>query len=284
MRRLLLLLALLTPAAGLAQTAGNVLIVPAAFGPSDCNNTTDLVTIAWTSSALIVTGDKYKVYVNNASTCPASAAATGTLVETLDATLPTQTLGTLTRAQFITASTASCLATAADSIIYVCVQHVDVNGTVFRATATGSAPLNLKPPPVPEGVTAAPGDSALYVSWVDGPSNGVAAATYEVTAETYPVPDVTPTRIQSFTGRTNNKVSGLVNGVEYQVTVKALAAGSSPSAASLPAYGTPEPVSSFWDQYQEDGGREQGGCAGGPAGVLSLLGVALALRGLRRRS
>jgi MYXO-CTERM domain-containing protein len=43
-------------------------------------------------------------------------------------------------------------------------------------------------------------------------------------------------------------------------------------------------VSGFWEQYRADGGIEQGGCGGGPAGALALLGVALALRRLRRRS
>jgi hypothetical protein len=91
---------------------------------------------------------------------------------------------------------------------------------------------------------------------------------------------------QTFTGKTNNRVTGLTNGVTYSVTVTSLSGGDNESAASAPAVtGTPEAVSSFWDLYvAEPGHREQGGCGGGPAGLVSLLGVALALRGLRRRS
>jgi uncharacterized protein (TIGR03382 family) len=43
-------------------------------------------------------------------------------------------------------------------------------------------------------------------------------------------------------------------------------------------------VDAFWQQYQGAGGVEQGGCGGGPAGAASLLVVALALAGARRRS
>jgi hypothetical protein len=131
-------------------------------------------------------------------------------------------------------------------------------------------------------VSVAAGDGALYVSWADGTDNGVAATSYRVTAEAVGNPGDTHT--ESFTGKSNQRISGLTNGVTYSVTVIAVSAGGNRSLASEPVTGTPQHVADFWEQYQEAGGREQGGCGGGPAGVLSLLGVALALRGFRRRS
>ena len=91
-------------------------------------------------------------------------------------------------------------------------------------------------------------------------------------------------QIQTFTGKTNNRVTGLTNGVTYAVTVRSVSAGGNQSVATAAVSGTPEKVSDFWDQYTKAKGPEQGGCGGGPAGLVSLLGVALVLRGLRRRS
>jgi hypothetical protein len=149
---------------------------------------------------------------------------------------------------------------------------------------SGSATLVVSPPPVPVAVSVAPGDTALYVSWADGIDNGVAAASYDVTAVASSPPNTADTHTQSFTGTSSNRVTGLTNGVTYAVTVRSVSAGSNRSAWTAEVYGTPAPVSDFWDAYQVAGGREQGGCGGGPAGLVSMLGVALALRGLRRRS
>jgi hypothetical protein len=162
------------------------------------------------------------------------------------------------------------------------VQHV--RGTVIQAGMSGSASLVLSPPPVPVNVSVAAGDSALYVSWADGVANGVAAASYEVTAVASTPPDAADTHTQSFTGKTNNRVTGLTNSVIYSVTVRSVSAGSNRSEWTAAVFGTPAPVSDFWDVYKSAEGVEQGGCGGGPAGLVSLLGVALALRGLRRKS
>jgi hypothetical protein len=72
--------------------------------------------------------------------------------------------------------------------------------------------------------------------------------------------------------------------VLYDVVVSALSAGGNASVGSINGSGTPAPVNDFYTQYKADGGQEEGGCAGGPAGLLSLLGLGAALRLLRRRS
>jgi hypothetical protein len=283
-RRLALILALLSPLAGSAQTAGNVTILPAAFGVDDCTSTTTAVAISWTTSVTIVDGDLYRVYASTNSTCSTSAVATGTKIGSdFTATSATQSFtGGLTRSEFITATGASCTAGGAGSTLWVCVQHV--RGTVLQAAMSGSATLVLSPPPVPVAVSVAPGDGALYVSWADGAANGVAASSYEVTAVASSPPNAADTHTQSFTSTTSNRVTGLTNGVTYSVTVRSVSAGSNKSASTAEVLGTPAPVSDFWDAYTAAGGREQGGCGGGAAGLVSLLGVALALRGLRRKS
>jgi hypothetical protein len=282
-RRLALILALLSPLAGSAQTAGNVTILPAAFGVDDCTSTSTSVLLSWTTTSAIVDGDQYRVYVSTNSTCGTTPLTVGKIGSDFAAATPTQSFtGGLTRSEFITASGASCSAGGAGSTLWVCVQHV--RGTVVQAGMSGSATLVVSPPPVPISVSVAPGDTALYVSWADGADNGVAAASYEVTAVASTPANAADTHIQNFTGKTGNRVTGLTNGVTYAVTVRALSAGSNRSAWTTEVLGTPAPVADFWDAYTEAKGREQGGCGGGPAGLVSLLGVALALRGLRRRS
>jgi hypothetical protein len=185
------------------------------------------------------------------------------------------------------AGIADCKVAGPTIKIYVCVQQVSTAvGTPLRTSMNGQAQLYRSPPPVPVNLQVAPGDSALYVSWdVNPEGTGVAASSYDVTAVADTPPNAADTHTQSFTGTSNNRVSGLTNGVKYKVTVNSVSPGSNPSIQSVEAFGTPAPVSDFWDTYKtEDHGREVGGCGGGSAGLVSLLGVALALRGLRRKS
>lgn len=284
-RRLALILALLSPLAGSAQTAGAVLITPNAFGPTDCTSTTASVNLSWTSSGTFVAGDTFSVYVHNAESCPATGTPAGTMLVTgLAATTASgsyPTTGTLTRRDFISKAG---LSACGGGTIHVCAQHWPVAGTTGTAkgTATGSADLVVAPASVPINVTVAPGDSALFVSWADGADSAIAAVSYNVTAVSTTPPE---THTASFTSRSNQRMSGLTNGVTYTVTVTSVSAGGIESGPSLTVVtGTPSPVSGFWEQYAGQDHREQGGCGGGAAGLFSLLGVAMALRGLRRRS
>jgi hypothetical protein len=286
-RRLALILALLSPLAGSAQTVGQVMISPTAFGPSDCTSTSTSVSLSWTSSGTFATGDTFSVYVDSATTatCPATATPSGTQLATgLAATTASgsyPTTGTLTRKDFITkAGLSGCGA----GTIQVCVQHWSSAGATGTAkgTATGSAELVVGPASIPVSVTVVPGDSALFVSWADGKDSDIAAVSYNVTAVSTTPPE---THTANFTSKTNQRLSGLTNGVTYTVTVTSVSGGGIESKPSVTAAtGTPSPVAGFWEQYTAQDHREQGGCGGGPAGLVSLLGVALALRGLRRRS
>jgi hypothetical protein len=292
-RRLTLILALLSPFAAFAQTvaAGQLLAVPSIFGTKHCASGNSIY-ITWLTVPVVLAGDYYRIKVSNTSDCPDSSTTITTTIwkDRLLATDATATpryplLGTPveTPADFFAKAGFNVCPPppVAGGKAYACVAHYVANGTTPVWSNSTEATFEVLAPPVPEQVTVTPGDSSLYVSWVDGPSTGVNATKYNVTAT-----GSTGATTQTFTGRTNNRVTGLTNGVTYSVQVIALSAGDNESAASTPAVtGTPEAVNSFWDLYEaEPGHREQGGCGGGPAGLVSLVGVALALRGLRRRS
>jgi hypothetical protein len=300
--RLALLLALLSPAAALAQTtpaAGTVVISPATFGSADCTSTTAKVGLTWTSSSTPVAGanEIYRVWVSTDTSCPSTGTPTG--ATQLPGELPggdiaavtaTQSyLPTLTRSDFITkAGITGITRCTTDKTIYVCVQHLASGGTA-KDVATGNALLQVEPPPVPINVVVSPGDSALFVGWEagtkkpDGTTSTVAAVSYNVTAVAQA--NALDTRTKNSVN-TSYRIDGLVNDRTYGVTVASVSAGGNVSAATNAVFGTPLLVNGFWEQYTDAGGHEPGGCGGGPAGLVALLGVALALalRGLRRRS
>jgi hypothetical protein len=296
LRRLTLILALLSPFAAFAQaaTAGQVLAVPSIFGTKHCASGNSIY-ITWLTVPTVLTGDFYRIKVSNSSECPDSTTDVTTTIwkDRLLATDATATpryplIGDPVEtpaAFFAKAGFNVCPTTANPTVTggkaYACVAHYLSGGTTPVWSNSTEVTFEVLAPPVPTGVTVSPGDSSLYVSWVDGPSTGVSATKYNVTAT-----GSTGATTQTFTGRTNNRVTGLTNGVTYSITVTSLSAGDNESIASTPAVsGTPEAVNSFWDLYvAEPTHREQGGCGGGAAGLVSLLGVALALRGLRRRS
>lgn len=292
-RRLTLILALLGPVAAFAQTAGQVLAIPSIFGNKHCDPGSSIY-ITWLTIPTTLVGDFYRIKVSNTSECPEAGTGVTTttwkdnlLASGFTATPRYPTVGdpVETPADFFTMAGFNVCPTTTNPAVtggtaYACVSHFLAGGTTPVWSGSTVVKFEVLAPPVPTGVTVAPGDSSLYVSWLDGPSTGVSATKYNVTAT-----GSGGATTQTFTGRTNNRVTGLTNGVTYSITVTSLSAGDNESAASTPAVtGTPEAVSSFWDQYvAEPGHREQGGCGGGAAGLVSLLGVALALRGLRRR-
>jgi hypothetical protein len=288
LRRIAFLLLLLSPAAGLAQAAGSLAVVPTAFGTFDCAATPRAVTITWTSSSTtaVATGDVYRLFLSTGSIA-CSAATTGVTqfrqditADTLTQTYPGAGDLALTTSNVIAGASVACGTTAT---INICVQHVGTASTTPKGYAQGTVTYEAVAPPVPTSVSVEPGDSSLFVSWADGASTGVAAVSYTVTAKA--VTNAADTHTQGFTGQSNNRITGLTNGVTYGVIVAAVSASGNQSVASAPpVQGTPAPVAGFWEQYKTAGGIEEGGCGGGPAGTLALLGVALALRGLRRRS
>jgi hypothetical protein len=136
-------------------------------------------------------------------------------------------------------------------------------------------------PGVPTGVSATPGDQAANVSW-SAPSSSVAAFSYEVDATGLGTIDPS-THVSSRVTGTGLRLGGLVNGETYFIQVRAFSIASNPSDFSQDNVDVmPQQVNDFFQAYQADGGRDSGGCAGGPAGPLALVLLAGALALSRR--
>jgi Synergist-CTERM protein sorting domain-containing protein len=172
----------------------------------------------------------------------------------------------------------SCTGTV--TTVYFC---MNVGGQTDQIAATGSLALDLGVPPTPTGVVLVAGDTVLHVSWTAGTSGGTGTTTgYRV----YWGPhngSVSQSHDLTGSGTTTYDIGGLTNNSEYDVQVTALSGGKNESDRSGIVSGTPVPVLDFWRLYKTDGGHEEGGCAGGAAGLGALLALLpLALR--RRRS
>jgi hypothetical protein len=166
----------------------------------------------------------------------------------------------------------------ASSTIVLCMQALD--GTTKVGTARVRLPVVIDKPGTPTLTSVTPGEEALNVSW-DAPSPGQ-RETYEVTA--VPVdPSLASTVVSGRASAENLRVGGLVNGVAYNVSVRAFSDADNPSDPSNSLQGTPQPVDDFFETYKAFGGRETGGCGNGGVGLLALAGAA-ALLALRRRS
>jgi hypothetical protein len=289
LRRAALLLLLSAPLGARAD----VTFTPSAFGSSDRTSSASYG-LAWTvtSSSAIATGDFYKFTVSSTSTtCPTDSASSLTpLQDSIAATSTTQSASSFGTRQDLL-SKAGVTATTTSATVFVCVQlwtSAGATGTP-KGTTSGSVTYSTTPPPTPESVVAKPGDSAIYLWWADGSDSSVAVDHYEVAVTVValkpdPALDSISTHSQTFTGSQKQYFPGLVNGQTYTAKVRSVSASGDKSGWSDPsAEVTPKPVLDFWDQYHAAGGVEQGGCAGGAAGLLSLVALGGLLRGLRRR-
>jgi hypothetical protein len=288
LRRAALILCLLLPVAGRATTSGAIDFTKPTFGSSDCTSTVASETMTWNAAfqsgftTVPATGATYSVFASSSAyvsgqPCPTTDAAH--TVASGNTALLTGTIQATPKDLVTLALSGACSAAAT---IYVCVEVLDSAKAVV-AVASGSIALQVLPPPVPENVTASPGDSALYLSWSDGSDSTVGADHYEATVTPVTATDDV-THTKSFSSNSNQKFDGLKNGVWYQAKVRSVSAGNDKSAWSVPSNpAQPLPVDDFWNQYKNAGGLEQGGC-GGPVGALSLLSLAGLWRLVRRRS
>jgi uncharacterized protein (TIGR03382 family) len=310
MHRVLLLLALFVPALARAQTTNGTgtisFVEDANIGKAECDPANgETVDVRWTVTGTSLGAGTYKVY---ASTRAPTADTTGDLKLCETGNIPTEgvfagkiggdigstsSTGTqnadLLTSDFVRATApvdaASCPADATRTI-YVCVHFFPTGQGTATASATGQLELDLRVPAKPVNVRVTPGEEALEVSWDEGTATGGQADTiyYRLQAVTDDPRDPKKTHDQGdFTGE-SGRIDGLVEGATYQVTVTAFSAADNASQPSDPPVpGIPIPVSDFFEHYTESGGREQGGCASGPAGALAILGAALALALQRRR-
>jgi len=304
LRRTLLFVALLAPLTALGQTIR--LESPGPFTSAECSGTTSVV-LYWGVPAGTVLQDSwtYRIVASTTNSCDTSSAAkvvasdiqpdktnSGDATGLTNQRYPTAGgVGTLTVATFATTTGVDCSANF--SKMYTCVQLM--NGTTWVASSTITSLTIEGAPATPINLSVSPGEGALNVIWDDGPSNGVTPSSYEVTAAPAtgcPVPPSTapPCTLGSVvsTGTTGAgtrsiRLGGLTIGTLYGVRVYALSGSRQKSAASEIATGTPIDVFDFWEKYTSMGGQEEGGCAAGSAGALSLLAVAGLLRAFRRR-
>jgi len=186
-----------------------------------------------------------------------------------------------------------CNSASTSTLLFCIVQPNTSGSTNTTVVANGSIPLDLAAPVAPVITSVGPGDQALIVNWVPGtggadagaPGSATSYNIYRAVGADAGVDTVTTLcGTQTGPGSTQGRCTGLQNGTEYTVVVTAVSQGNNESLPSGTANGTPQPVNDFWRTYHNDGGREQGGCATGAAGLAALvLLVPLAFRRSRRR-
>jgi hypothetical protein len=308
LRRTLLLAALLAPLTALGQTISIAPVSP--YTKAQCESTSYDVVLTWSIPAgtTIPTGATYRIVVSTSSGCDetssalvvASAIAPDTSGGNTGATNQRypkvgDPSGTLTVNTFVTKANAACSNSLS---LFTCAQLME--GTNVRAK---SNILQLQvldgPPSKPVSVVVAPGEGALNVSWAEGTGGQVPTERYTARAyaivpgcdpiNTLPDPKVCLGAIVSevSTAAKSARLTGLVIDTTYGVDVTAYSGTGTPSAPSATVLGTPIVVNDFWEVYTgmaPDDREEQGGCASGSAGALSLLAVAGLLRAVRRRA
>jgi hypothetical protein len=211
---------------------------------------------------------------------PASnVAAPGTLTRTIDVDkLPVFTGGG-------DAGTTACADAKVEQTMRVCGVTAVTNGaTCGLDVQVGTAPqirFDTKPPPKPVISEVIARDSALGVTLT-----AEADSTVVVTATSMPADggvgvEAARKEVSASTGTA--ELTGLENGVKYQVIATARDQAGNPGPPSDPSEGTPVKSNGFYEAYVDAGGQETGGCGaagGGIAGgaVMAALGFWLSRR------
>ncbi len=309
MRRAFLLVALALPALASAQSAGQITFQDDTGGTvrwinafqCDAANAAE-ITLAWTiqlnsSTPQFPGTGQYQVYASNVSS---SGDCTGnpvgppvTITSAADVTMTGQVHSA---SEFVTDASLSCTSLTIGTSIYVCVQGT--SGTSF-GTARGVLTLATTPPGAPTLDSVTSGDEALNVRWTAPASSTTvpAAFDYRVVAQSCTPVDADGTCAAGSTPdsrdpaehsageiqATEHRLTGLVNEVTYAVTVYARSEPGNEGTGSSTKDGTPHHVADFWEYYKALGGKEEGGCASGPAGAFALIGAAALLAARRRR-
>jgi hypothetical protein len=298
--RAYLALLLVLPMTALAQTtvtatAGNVVIDEGNdddnyINQSECKNpSSDKLSYNWIlakdgTALTLATGATVDVTLTVATvnTCPSPAKpywqTTINDLSSASGSFPTSGFDDSLGSVLTTLGLNSCSG-ASIQTLYVCAA-----GSVSGYIATGTINFDQTVPPPPVITTMDAGESSLTVNV----TVGVKTASFVADTDRYYAvatrSDKTgvPVTTEDFTG-SSKQITGLTDGVVYDVQVFAKSARGNVSSGSTSKSGSPVPVNDYWKLYRSEGGREEGGCASGPAGVIGLLvPVFFALR--RRRS
>lgn len=307
LQRALLFLCLAAPLAAEAQTTSSVLLTfrdgagttltSNTLGRSRCDGTDDpSLTINWTlvptTAATPAYGenDTYRIAATTTGTCPTDD-VTG-LIDIIPANnspsgVYPNTTTPLRLSEVLTTLAVTCAGNNADQTIRICVTlKRGTAGTADGNVISNTFTLQLAPPPDPVGLSVGSGDGALNISWAKGTKGTGQAETDRVRVTVTPrnpAEDPAGARVDE-TAASPFRRGGLVNDVLYDVSVRALSEGGNLSAGEVTGTGTPAQVNDFFEHYRDQGGPEEGGCAGGAAGLLSLLGLGAVVRAFRRRS
>jgi hypothetical protein len=293
MRRALLL-ALLVPA--FSARAQTITFTPDAYvGIASCDPANgETLTLGFTPTGTnlnLSSGGTYFVYTSN--TAPTSSGTngltlcpTGNSGTTKAALVTTVAAGTTTPASIVVSvptvlsgAGVTCSQTT-DQDVYVCVHFIASGASDPTGAANGTVHFSVQKPASPVIVGIQPADGALVVSWEDG-SGGAAASEYTIHADAATAGEA-PSRTSSNITAHSGRISGLVNGVTYDVTIVAFSQAGNASDPSAAEKGTPLAVQDFWTRYKDAGGRDAGGCSSGPGGAAALLLALAALARLRR--
>jgi hypothetical protein len=299
-RKLALLALALAPAVATAQSAGAINFTPqATFGQLDCRNATVTgITIAFnTGVSSIPSGATYQVQASNTSGCPTTASSAGVTTATLKTGIVPGSLtesthtypddgSTVFLSNYVSAAGFAIGQCTTGETIYVCVNLM--NGSTSVGTASGTITIEVTPPSIPVLNNPGKGNGKLYLSWKDGTDSTVVVDTYNILAvapgtSTDTGSDSAPHSATKVTGHSLT-LDGLTNGVTYDVSMTSVSAGGNESRPSNVVQGRPEFTSGFWENYVNAGGVEEGGCAGGAGGLLSLAVLVGLGRAVRRRS
>jgi hypothetical protein len=317
-RALLLATLLLAPALAAAQTVAQGAVTfqngrdfPMYINATECGGGT--VTAAWNptltngATGIPTAGGFYVIYgsnqaprvVNNVQSCwtendvtslnPGLSAAQ--VLNTQNTNTPLGLTASINTQTLTAAAGKSCANDGAT--IYICVQGYvgSVASANIFGIASSSVIISTTIPPPPTITSITPGNGALNVSWEPGSSTSTFTGdsySFQLSADfvatTSPlITDPVQHHTSSMFTANSARFDGLVNTVTYAVTARAFSKAGNPSDPSAAENGTPQHVNDFWDTYKAEGGRDDGGCAGGPAGPLALALVAGALALTRRR-
>jgi len=244
--------------------------------------------IAYTTGNSFANVTAYQLYAGNSLTpstgdCVQATSTTGLVQGPAGNLIQTGLLDPSAITDFDTSEIASVAGfgscAGSDAQINLCIQAK--NGAANIGTARTTLTFSVATPGMPTSVSASPGDGAANVSW-SAPSGSPPAFSYEVDATGIGTIDPSTHISPRITG-TGYRLGGLVNGETYFIQVRAFSIASNPSSFSTDNIDvTPQQVNDFFQTYQADGGRDSGGCAGGPAGPLALVLLAGALARSRR--
>lgn len=287
---------LLAPSLALAQTAGQVTLTvtdrttfdKTQVNRAECGSTATSLSIQFlpsmASGATFAAGsDWYRIFAST-SACVGTQPSSGLLAEQLaSGNASVQTVNASGDA--LRAALGFSCTQAGDSTYYLCVYLTDnAKATVKGTAASAALTFQMAVPPAP-AVSGQPANGAVNVTVTPGTTTATATATAGITyqAQASATGQPTVTAPSPPTSSTSFRLDNLANNVDYTVVAWAFSSAGNQSGPSVPpALVRPLPFVSFWEAYQADGGREQGGCGGGAGPLSALALLPLALRRRRR--